>query len=538
MSHVLAAVMAAGLAGGQPPAPARTDACPRLAELALDRAKVVSAEVVPAGSFSPPAAVTPWFRGNPALYKSVPAFCRVVVLAAPSADSAIDIEVWMPVEGWNGRFRGQGNGGFAGEINFAALASAAQLGYATAATNTGHSASGTDASWARGHPEKVIDFGYRAIHVMTQVAKAAIQAHYGRELRKSYFAACSNGGRQALMEAQRFPADYDGIVAGAPANNWTRLLTKAVADMQATTVDPASYIPPSKLPALARAVNGACDAQDGLRDGIVGDPPACRFDPASVLCQEGDSDGCLTPAQVTALRKLYEGPRDSKGGRIFPGFVPGAEVGGGGWGLWITGPSPGKSLMFAFGNGYFSNFVFEKPDWNYRTANPEKLLAAAQEKTGRDLNATDPDLGAFRARGGKLVLFHGWNDAAISPMNAIDYYESVASRLGRRETEEFARLYMIPGFQHCTGGPAPDSFGQNGEGPPDDPRRNVLLAVEQWVENGTPPSALVATGYEGEPPARRPRATRPVCPYPQVAKYAGTGDPNDAASFTCTPVKR
>jgi feruloyl esterase len=519
------------------PASASPDACARLTGLALPQAKVNAAVIVAAGEFSPPADLDPRLKGDPAVYKTLPAFCRVAVQAAPSKDSAIDIEVWMPVEGWNGRLRGQGNGGFAGEINFRAIAGALRQGYAVVATNTGHSGKAADASWALGHPERVADFGYRAIHVMTGIAKTAVKAYYGKDARRSYFNGCSNGGRQGLMEAQRFPADYDGVLVGAPANYWTHLLTKSIADTQATTVDPASYIPSSKVPAIAKAVNEACDAGDGLADGILDDPRRCRFDPASMLCKEADSDACLTNPQVKALRALYEGPRDAKGRMIFPGYLPGAEEGEGGWARWLIGPAPTQTRIFAFGFGYFSNIVYEKADWDYRTANVEQILAAAQEKTARTLDAIDPDLQPFRDRGGKLILFHGWNDPAISALNTIDYYESVLGRVGRKESEGFVRLYMVPGLQHCTGGVGPDLFGQDAYGPPDDPRRNALLALERWVEDGTAPATLVATRYEGEPPARQARATRLVCPYPQVTRYAGKGDPNDAASFECAAPK-
>jgi feruloyl esterase len=473
--------------------------------------------------------------GDPAFYKSLGAFCRVSVEATPSPDSAIQIEVWMPQERWNGKFRGQGNGGFAGAIDIRGLGHAVAQGYATAGTDTGHSGEGTDARWALGHPEKVIDFGYRGIHTMTTVAKRVLGAFYGRPPQHSYFGSCSNGGRQALMEAQRFPEDYDGILAGAPANAWTRLLTKALADAQATTVDPASYLAAGKLPALARAVNAACDATDGVTDGVVTDPQQCRFDPDALRCREGESEACLTPPQVAALRKLYAGPRDSRGQQIFPGYVPGAEEGPGGWGPWITGSAPGKSLLFAFGTGYFSSMVYEKADWDYRLAKVEEAFDAAQKKTAHILDATDANLAAFKGRGGKLILYHGWNDAAISALNAIQYYDRVVDRLGRAEADTFARLYMVPGMQHCADGPGPNAFGQHGRAPAGPPQRDVFMALEQWVEKGTPPSAIVATKYVDDDPAKGPKTSRPLCPHPQVAKYKGQGDPNDAGSFVCSP---
>ena len=537
MRHVFAAVMVAGLltggAHGQQ-TPSSPDSCTGLAQLALPDAKVVSVEGVPAGAFTPPPSLNPWTVGDPAFYKALPAFCRVVVKATPSTDSDIRIEVWMPAGGWNGRFRGQGNGGFAGEIDYRSMGAAVARGDATAGTDTGHSGGGTDASWALGHPEKVTDFGYRAIHAMTQTGKATIKAYYGSPARHSYFGSCSNGGRQALMEAQRFPEDYDGILAGAPANYWTHLLTKAVADAQATTLEPASYIPSAKLPAIARAVNAACDARDGVTDGVLNDPRQCHFDPATLACREGDSDTCLTAPQVTALKKLYEGPRDARGREIFPGYVPGAEEGEGGWGPWITGPAPGKSLLFAFGTGYFTNVVYEKAGWDYRNANLDEALKAAEEKTAEKLDANDANLAAFKARGGKLILYHGWNDPAISALNTIHYYESVVGRLGRQATDGFMRLYMVPGMQHCGGGPGPNSFGQFLPALSDEPQRNVTTALERWVEGGEAPSTVVATKYRDDDPKKGVKATRPLCPYPQTATYKGQGDPGDAASFVCS----
>ena len=257
--------------------------------------------------------MAPWLAGDPSFYKRLPAFCRVIAEDKPTPDSDIKIEVWLPTSGWNGKFRGQGNGGFAGEIDYRTLGLAVVQGYASAATDTGHAAEGTNATWALGHPEKIIDFAYRAIHEMTVIGKATIKAFYGDAAQHSYFANCSNGGRQALMEAQRYPEDYDGILAGAPANYWTHLLSSALYDAQTTTLDPASYIPTSKIPTIAKAVNEACDAKDGVTDGVLNDPRQCHFDPAALLCKAADSDSCLTQPQVTALKKLYEGAHDSKG---------------------------------------------------------------------------------------------------------------------------------------------------------------------------------------------------------------------------------
>jgi len=512
-------------AAGQP--------CEQLAQLALPNTKITSAQTIAAGAFSPPPARSPWLIGDPSFYKQLPAFCRVTADDKPTPDSDIKIEVWMPASGWNGKFRGQGNGGFAGEMDYRALALAILQRYASASTDTGHAASGVDATWALGHPQKIIDFAYRAIHEMTSLSKATVTAFYGDAPKHSYFANCSNGGRQALMEAQRYPEDYDGILAGAPANYWTHLLSSALWDAQATTLDPESYIPPSKIPAIAHAVLSACDAKDGLRDGILNDPRQCHFDPATMLCKQSNSDSCLTKPQVTALKKLYEGAQDVKGKQIFPGFVPGAEEGRGGWGTWITGNAPGEALLFAFGNGFFRNMVYERADWDYKQAKLDDAVTAADQKFAGVLNSTEPNMKAFQAHGGKLILYHGWSDAGISPLNSINYYESVLATMGKQEADSFVRLYMVPGMQHCAGGPGPDVFGEFGISPVNDPQHNIYLALEQWTEKGTAPSTVIASKMEGEMPAGKVKMTRLLCAHPQQAKYKGSGDPNDAASFAC-----
>jgi len=507
--------------------------CEQLAQLALPNTKIMSAQTVAAGAFAPPASMAPWLAGDPSFYKRLPEFCRVVAEDKPTSDSDIKIEVWLPISGWNRKFRGQGNGGFAGEIDYRSLGLAIAQGYASAATDTGHAAGGTDANWALGHPEKIIDFAYRAIHEMTVVGKATVAAFYGDAPQRTYFANCSNGGRQALMEAQRFPKDYDGILAGAPANYWTHLLSSALYDAQTTTSDPASYIPASKIPAIANAVNASCDAIDGVKDGVLNDPRKCHFNPASLLCKAADSNACLTQPQVTALKKLYEGAHDSKGREIFPGFLPGGEDGQGGWGLWITGTGPGKSLLFAFGGGFFSDMVYDDAKWDYKKASLDEAVAAADKKFAGALNATDADLSPFRARGGKLIIYHGWNDAAISALNSINYFESVENKLGKQETNSFLRLYMVPGMQHCGGGPGPDVFGQFGISPVNDAQHDMYLALERWVEKAEAPSTVIATKLPGGNGAGAGVMTRPLCAYPQVAKYKGTGDTNDAANFAC-----
>jgi feruloyl esterase len=320
-------------------------------------------------------------------------------------------------------------------------------------------------------------------------------------------------------------------------------LSSALWDAQATTLDPESYIPASKIPAIANAVIAACDTKDGVKDGILNDPRQCHFDPAAILCKQANSDSCLTKPQATALKKLYEGAHDASGKQIFPGFMPGAEEGPGGWGTWIVGNAPGKALLFAFGNGFFANMVYDQANWDYKQAKLDDAVAAADKKFAAILNATDANLKPFQSRGGKLIVYHGWNDPGISPLNSINYYDSVVAAMGQPETDSFLRLYMVPGMQHCAGGPGADDFGEFGIGPAPDPQHNIYKALEDWTEKGTAPAAVIATKLsDNTPPAElsapsaspaQIKMTRLLCPHPQQSKYKGTGNPNQATSFTC-----
>jgi feruloyl esterase len=336
------------------------------------------------------------------------------------------------------------------------------------------------------------------------------------------------------MKAQRFPEDFDGILAGAPANFWTHLLAAAVELVQSMYgADPAAYIPSTKLPAIQAAALAACDAQDGVRDGIISDPLRCHFDPSVLLCKGKDSRDCLTAPQLSTLKKLYAGAEDSHGKQIFPGFMPGAEDGPNGWAPWITGSAPGKGSGPVYAENYFRYMVFQDPAWNLLSANVDVAEAAADEKTRAILNATDPDLSRFKDRGGKLILYHGWNDPAISPLNTIDYYSAVVAKMGAKNADSFVRLYMVPGMQHCFPGPGPNSFGQTGHPTAKGMAYGVFDAVEAWVEKGTAPGDVIATKYVDDDISKGVQMTRPLCPYPQIAKYKGTGDTNDAANFVC-----
>jgi len=518
------------------PAPAFAQKpCESLTAITLSSATITSATSVAAGAFKPPAG-----PGQPVPTDPLPAFCRVAGIAKPTGDSEIRFELWLPISGWNGKYEQVGNGGFAGAIPLGAMAVPLLRGYATAGTDDGHVAA-TDGLWALGHPEKLIDFGYRAVHETSVQAKAITRAFYGRDLARSYFVGCSDGGREALMEAQRFPGDFVGIVAGAPANNWTHLLVGAIWTEQALLNDPASYVPPSKLPVLQNAAVAACDALDGVKDGVIADPRRCHFDPVVVQCHGADGPDCLTEPQVAAVRKIYGGPRNPRtGAQIFPGYSPGTEALPANWRVWISGNGPGQPTLQAFfGNTFYAYMVFDNPKWDFRTFNFDSDVKTADDKTAGILNSTDPDLAKFKALGGKLIQYHGWGDAAIPPQNSIDYFETVQSVMGKTArqrdlgaTQDFYRLFMVPGMSHCAGGVGATSFGNV---PPGlhDPGHDVVSALEQWVEKGVAPNQIIATGFVGGDSAKGVETTRPLCPYPEEAMYKGTGDINSATSFTC-----
>jgi feruloyl esterase len=520
--------------------PRRTDfaqrggtTCEDLKSLVRANTTIAAATSVAAGGFTRPGA--PPLAGAPSPFASLPAFCRVQGVIAPTTDSQIEFEVWLPSSGWNRKYQGTGNGGFAGTLNYANMASAVGEGYAASTTDTGHTGIATDAKWAFGHPEKIVDFGHRAVHETAETSKAIIRAFYGEPAKFAYFSSCSNGGRQALMEAQRYPADYDGIIAGAPAHNFTRLVSAFAWNLLATAVEAASRIPPAKYAAIEAAALSACDARDGVKDGIIDEPSSCAFDPAPLLCTGAESDACLTAPQLAALKKIYSGPRTTRGERLYPGFVPGGESGPGGWGLWVSGPAVDRGLQFLFSVQGNRDMIFQDPSYDYRKFNVDRDVKIADDLVGRHLNATDPDLRAFQKRGGKLILYHGWSDAALPPTATIDYYRAVINKVGQKNADAFVRLYMVPGMQHCGAGPGPDNFGaMPGVAPKEpDPAQNMSAALERWVEHGTAPGPIVATKYKSPDPASGVAMTRPLCPYPEVARYKGTGSADVASSFAC-----
>jgi feruloyl esterase len=508
-------------------------ACEVLAGLKLPHATISSAQNAPAESLPPaPGAAAPI---------EVPARCVVKLVSRPSADSEIGIEVWLPLTGWNGKYLQVGNGGWSGAVVTPSLAYAVQRGYAAAGTDDGHAGSMTGgAQWAVGHPEKVIDFAQRAVHETAVLARQVVNAFYANDASRSYFAGCSTGGRQALMAAQRYPEDFDGIIAGAPANDMTGLQAAGVWNEQALLKSAESAIPPVKLRAIQRAALTACDRADGLWDGLIENPRACRFNPAGLKCKGADGPQCLTAAQLAALRRLYAGPANPRSGaQIFPGLSPGTEAVAGSWKDWLIASPPEGARQFAFGNAFFGQLVREGTGWDFREMNFDSDIEAAYRKVGVLLDAVSPDLRSFRARGGKLIQYHGWGDAAIAPGNSVDYYEQVRGFFatypdpragGAHAVEDFYRLFMVPGMAHCGGGVGPADFG-NGAPVAGGAERDIVDALDRWVEQGVAPERLVGRGVTLGSPGKP--LTRPICPYPRVARYLGRGEPTDAASFRC-----
>lgn len=480
-------------------------ACERLAaSLKLPNTTIASAQVVAAGQFTPPG---PPAEGARRTFAALPAFCRVTLSIAPSQDSDIKAEVWLPQSGWNNKFQMVGNGGWGGSIQYGPLAAAVRRGYAAASTDTGHV--GGSASFALGHPEKLIDFGYRAVHETAVQSKATIAALYGTQPRLSYFDGCSGGGRQAFQEAQKYPEDFDGIIAGAPGYNRTDQSFQLVSIMQATHNNPSSHIPASKYPVLRQAALDACDKLDGLTDGLISDPLQCRFDPKVIECKGADAPGCLTRAQVEAAKTIYAPVRDPKTGEeIFPGLEPGSELR---WAATSGGPRP-----LAVADDLFKYVVFQDPNWDFRTLDLSKHLAQARELDNGMLSPTSPKLRPFIERGGKLLIYHGWADQNISPRSSVNYYKQLVSTLGQPTVDNAVRLYMVPGMGHCGGGEGPNVF-------------DMLTALEQWREHGTAPADITASQMTEDTVDR----TRPLCPYPQLAHYKGTGSVDKAESFVC-----
>jgi len=480
-------------------------ACERLAgSLSLPSTTVVLAQVVAAGTFIAPSGGAAAARDATRL----PAFCRVALRIAPSSDSDIRSEIWLPVSGWNGKFLQVGNGAWGGSIQYGALGDALRRGYAAASTDTGHT--GTDASFAMGHPEKLIDFGYRSVHETALRGKATVAALYGDGPRLSYFNGCSGGGRMSFMEAQRFPGDFDGVIAGAPGYNRTDVAFQTLGMAQATHVSPESFIPSSKYPALHQAALDKCDALDGLKDDLIADPAKCQFDPAVLECKGGDGPDCLTKAQVMAARRIYAPVIDPKtGAQISSGLEAGSELQ---WGS-VAGNEPHSMY-----NDLLRFVVMKDRNWDFRTLDVSRQLALARRADNGILSATSTELTPFVSRGGKLLIYHGWADQNIPPRESVNYYKGLVKTMGKEKISDAIRLFMVPGMGHCGGGDGPNEF-------------DMLAVLEHWREDGKAPSEILASQVSGGHVSR----TRPLCPYPQIAMYRGAGSVDRAENFGCAP---
>jgi len=441
-----------------------------------------------------------------------PAYCHVVGLIQPE----VRFEVDLPAV-WNGRLYVFGNGGYAGEPldqpgRQATVRRALARGFIAAQTNTGHDASVEPLGTFASSPQKVLDYAFRAVHVTALTAKAIAQTYYSAAPKRAYFDGCSTGGREGLMSAQRFPDDFDGILVGAPVLNFSGTMIAYAQYQKALAAAPLNA---DAIKTVAEAVTAKCDAIDGVRDGVIDDPRRCTFTPSADIPQcSGDSSGsgCLTSAQIHTVEAIYS-PVQSKGATVFPGWALGAEVG---WIPWFVSPNGGRSIQWNFGETALKNMAFGRPNPNYDwlTFDPNTDLDKI-EAFHRLIDATDPDLSRFEARGGKIVSYVGWADPALNPIMTVGYYENVTKTMGAR-TEAFYRMFMVPGMGHCSGGVGTSTF-------------DAFTPLVKWVEKGTAPATIPASRLVNGNVVR----TRPLCPYPQTAVYKGSGSTDDSANFSC-----
>ncbi len=517
----------------------QTNSCEKLKEMSSPQMAISNAQLIASGALKiPPSPL------GPVDTSKLPEFCRVQGTLHPTSDSDIGFELWMPSTNWNHRYVQLGNGGLAGQINFMPMVAKLGEGNATAATDDGHQSVSIDASWALDHPEKVKDFGYRAVHETDLAAKRLIAAYYGSPAKYAYFNGCSEGGREALMEAQRYPRDFNGILAGSPAHYWTKLMAAFAWNAQALN-SAESFLPEPQRKALEHAALAACPNAKGVDDTFIDNPLKCSFDPSVLLCRDGNvSDSCLTAPQVEAMKKVYGGPKNSKtGAQIGPGYEPGAEAEPGFPGIsfasYVFGTGPGASLDAAFSSAFYGAFVFGDPKWNFSKLNFDSDITMTEQKVGADLNAANPDLKAFKAAGGKLLQYHGWYDGSPSPLHSVEYYEQVERKMGgKASTQSFYRLYMLPGVMHCGGGPGANLFGNMLDlFPASDAEHNIVLSLEQWVEKDIAPDTLIATRHTDDNPSKPVEMTRPLCAYPAVASYKGSGDSKQASNWQCASQK-
>ena len=441
-------------------------------------------------------------RGGPAVV-ATPAYCKVKLVLKPTADSKINAELWLPNENWNGRFMAVGNGGFGGSIQgIGEMQTAVRLGYATAGGDTGHdeATEGPNGMFALGHPEKIVDFAYRAVHEMTATSKKIIDRYYGTAPQFSYFKGCSTGGRQAVMAAQRYPDDFDGIIAGALANRHIQMHTSGVARSIEMTRHPEANISPAKAQMVSKAVMEACDT---MKEGFLNNPRTCSYDFSKLACKGADGDSCLTPPQLKTVEAYYGGTKNSKGELIFSGQALGNPLPA------LRGIQAGAQPGGGFDTVRIWGFQNANYDWN--TFDLDRDMPIINSKIGF-VDAVDPDLSKFKAHGGKLLLYAGWGDTTITPENTVLYYESVLGKM-KGNQGDFVRLFMVPGMAHCRGGDGPNSF-------------DTIGTMESWREKNVTPTQMM-----GFNPASS--LSRPICSYPQAPKYKGSGNIKDASNWSC-----
>ena len=504
--------------------------CDALSGLRLKDTTIASATLVPKGSAA--AALKLPVAAN------LPAFCRVVAHVRSAPDSDIGVEVWLPIDGWAGVFHGNGNGGFAGtlEAGYGGMLRGLQRGYATATTDTGTApATMLEGDALIGHPRKWKDWGRLSTHVMTVTGKAVAKAFYGRQARRSYYTGCSTGGQQGLIEALYYPADYDGILVGAPVINRTWGHAAVLWDFAAANRTPVSRLSDAKLALLNRAAIAACSRQGAALAGdpFITDPLSCKFDPAELSCKGAGSDQCLTPAEVATARAFYSGPTTRDGKPAFFGWLPGSE-----------GPGRfGWSFLQSANNGQpqfasLFKWVFGR-DWDWRSFNLDRDMPIVDAALGDAVNdATRGSLRAFAARGGKLILYHGLADTLVPPAQTVAFYKRQARELGgMSRLADAARLFLAPGMMHCGGGPGPDSFNSAFAGVPQPPEadaaHDLFHALIEWTERSKPPQRVVATRFESAHP-KKIAFQRPLCAYPRQAIYAGSGSTDSARNFVCS----
>jgi feruloyl esterase len=482
--------------------------CTHLTALTIPTVTIQSAAIVPAGPFEIP--------GRAAQHVRLPEFCRVAAIARPTSDSEIKFEVWIPSK-WNGRFEGVGTGGFSGAISYAEMSSALNSGYATASTDAGHT--GDQLAFGQGHPEKIIDWGYRSIHVMTDIAKLIIRDVTGKLPEHSYFNGCATGGHQAMMEVQRYPSDYDGAIAGDPAADRVHEIDGYLGVWLAThDADGKSLLPNAKLQLITRAAVAKCDKLDGVADGVIDDPGKCGFDPAELACKGGDSESCLTEPQVAAAKKVYSGVRNPRTqATIFPGWPVGSEgwaaTPNGGWDQMVNVPQPRRGEFFRY-------FVFDDPNWQWSTFDFDRDVTFADQQMGF-LAAKATDITRFTSHGGKLIMYTGLVDPILPADDVTEYYEAIAKQMGGAiRSKDFVRYFKVPGMGHCSGGPGTTQF-------------DMMPELQAWVEQGRAPERVIASRLLDDKTTR----TRPLCLYPKVARWSGKGSSDDAANFSCVLVQ-